>query len=194
MNVPEQIAGYTFGTAAVERSPVSLAEFEQLKQAVGFTEADEQALRLAGTFLPDMVEDVLQHWFGIFGPLFASYFNGPDGQPIERYLHAAHDRFVQWFWDTCNRPYDQAWLDYQHEIGLRHHLAKKNQTEQVDSVPIVHHRYLTALLAPMSSIRPFLARDGHSEEEVDRMHQAWTKSLALQVTLWSYPYIREGQW
>jgi hypothetical protein len=24
------------------------------------------------------------------------------------------------------------------------------------------------------------------------MHQAWLKSVLLQVTLWTYPYIKEG--
>lgn len=186
--------GYAYDSPDIPRSPVSLAEFEQLKQAVGFTDEDERYLRMAGTFLPDHVEEILEHWFGIFGPIFASAFVGPDGQPIERYLHAAHDRFVRWFWDTCNRHYDQTWLDYQHEIGLRHYRTKKNRTDEVDSTPVVPHRYLTALIAPMSAIRPFLARGGHGPEEVDRMHQAWTKSLALQVALWSHPYLRDGDW
>lgn len=188
------VPGYTYGTDKAASSPVSLAELEKLKESMGFTEVDVRYLRMAGEFLPGMVDEVLEHWFGIFGPLFASYFDGPDGTPIERYMEAAHARFVRWFDDTCNRPYDQDWLDYQHEIGLRHHSTKKNQTDQVESVPIVHYRYLTALLAPMSAIRPFLERGGHSPEDADGMHRAWTKSLALQVTLWSYPYVKEGEW
>jgi hypothetical protein len=188
------VSGYSYGSGGLTRSPVSLDELEKLKKAMGFTREDERYLRMAGKFLPGMVDEILEHWFGIFGPLFASYFNGPDGKPIERYVEAAHGRFVRWFDDTCNRPYDQEWLDYQHEIGLRHHSTKKNETDDVDSVPIVHHRYLTALIAPMSSIRPFLERSGRSPEEVDGMHAAWTKSLALQVTLWSYPYVQPGEW
>ena len=33
----------------------------------------------------------------------------------------------------------------------------------------------------------------HTPEEVDRMHQAWLKSVILQITLWSRPYITDGQ-
>jgi hypothetical protein len=187
-------AGYIYGTAHVAQSPVSMVEFERLKGAVGFTDEDERYLRLAGEFLPGMVEDVLEHWFSLFGPLFVSYFVGPDGKPIERYLEAAHGRFVRWFHDTCLRPYDQDWLNYQHEIGLRHHRSKKNKTDKVESVPVVHQRYLTALIYPMSRIRPFLERGGHGPDEVDKMQQAWTKSLILQVALWSQPYVREGDW
>lgn len=188
------IAGYSYGFPTVSESPVSWAEFERLKAAIGFDNEDEKYLRLAGQVLPDQVEDLFNHWFGLFGPLFVSYFNGLDGKPIERYLEAAHARFVQWVWDTCNRPYDQDWLNYHHEIGLRHHRTKKNQTDNVPSVPVVHLRYLIALIWPMTAIRPFLTRKGHSSEEVDKMHQSWTKSLILQVALWSYPYVEEGSW
>jgi len=30
---------------------------------------------------------------------------------------------------TAKAQYDQAWLDYQYEIGLGHHRSKKNQTD-----------------------------------------------------------------
>ena len=79
------------------------------------------------------------------------------------------------------------------EIGLRHHRSKKNQTDQVDAVDVIHFRYLAALIYPITAtLKPFLAKKGHSAEQVDRMHQAWIKSVLLQVILWSYPYIREG--
>jgi hypothetical protein len=38
-----------------------------------------------------------------------------------------------------------------------------------------------------------LRRNGHSAEEVERMYAAWVKSCLLQVTLWSYPYVRAGE-
>ncbi len=123
------------------------------------------------------------------------YFSGPDGQPDPRYLQAVRARFGQWILDTCNRPHDQAYLDYAHEIGLRHHRTKKNQTDGVQSVPHIPLRYLIAFIYPISStIKPFLARKGHSPEEVEKMHQAWFKAVVLQVALWSYPYAKEGDW
>ena len=41
-------------------------------------------------------------------------------------------------------------------------------------------------------MRPFLEKNGHSREVVERMYDAWWKSMVLQVTLWAQPYIREG--
>jgi Protoglobin len=34
--------------------------------------------------------------------------------------------------------------------------------------------------------------EDHSPEEADKMHDAWFKSVVLQVTLWSQPYVKEG--
>jgi hypothetical protein len=43
-------------------------------------------------------------------------------------------------------------------------------------------------------IRSFLARKGHSPAEVEKMHEAWSKSVVLQAALWSYPYAKKGDW
>jgi hypothetical protein len=188
------IPGYTYGTDQVAQSPVTLTELEQLKQAIQFGEEDHEYLRMAGPILLEHVNDVFDYFMSLFGPLFLSYFTGLDGQLIERYAGATHPRFVQWIKDTCERPYDQDWLNYQHEIGLRHHRSKKNQIDQVDSVPVVHLRYIMALIYPMATISGFLAKHGHSPDEVEKMHQAWTKALVLTVTLWSHPYVKDGDW
>ncbi len=37
-----------------------------------------------------------------------------------------------------------------------------------------------------------LAARGHDAAEVDAMHAAWVKSCLLQVTLWSHPYVKDG--
>ncbi|MCL6507382.1 MAG: hypothetical protein K6T59_10165, partial [Bryobacteraceae bacterium] len=57
------IAGYTYGTAAVPRSPVSVEEFELLKKSVLFTEEDVRYLRLSREVLQDQVEAVLDVWY-----------------------------------------------------------------------------------------------------------------------------------
>ncbi len=102
-------------------------------------------------------------------------------------------RFGQGIADLCQRPYDQAWLHYQHEIALRHHRAKKNQTDGVHAVPIIHFRYMVAFIYPITAtIRQFLAAKGHSADEVEKMHQAWFKAVVLSVVLWSVPYVKEG--
>lgn len=187
------IAGYTYGS--VPPSPVTLKELEELKQAVLFTAEDEKYLKMAGEALRDQIDAVLDLWYGFVGshPHLVYYFGGPDGKPDANYLAAVRKRFGQWILDTCTRPYDQTWLNYQHEIGLRHHRTKKNQTDKVRSVPNVSLRYLIAFIYPITAtIKPFLAKKGHSPDEVDKMHQAWFKSLTLQVALWSYPYAKDG--
>jgi hypothetical protein len=189
------IPGYTYGTTLVAQSPVSMEEFDLLKQTVLFTEEDVRYLRMAGEVLADQVEDVLDLWYGFVAshPHLVYYFSGPDGQPDGRYLASVRSRFGQWILDTCNRSYDQHWLNYQHEIGLRHHRTKKNRTDGVQSVPEVPMRYLVAFIYPITAtIKAFLAKKGHSAEDVDKMHQAWFKSVVLQTALWCYPYVREG--
>ncbi|HEY8491122.1 MAG TPA: protoglobin domain-containing protein [Dehalococcoidia bacterium] len=189
------IPGYTYGTEAAARSPLTLEDLERLKQAVLFTDDDAAALRQAGQVLADQVEDVLDVWYGFVAshPFLVHYFVGPDGQPDGEYLAAVRKRFGQWILDTCTRPYDQAWLDYQEEIALRHHRSKKNRTDGVRSVPNVDLRYIIAFIYPITAtMRPFLTKKGHGAEEVERMHQAWFKAVVLQTALWSRPYVQAG--
>lgn len=187
------IAGYTYGS--VPQSPVTLKELEELKKAVLFTAEDERYLKMAGEVLKDQIDAVLDLWYGFVGshPHLVYYFSGPDGKPDANYLAAVRKRFGQWILDTCTRSYDQTWLNYQHEVGLRHHRSKKNKTDNVRSVPNVALRYLIAFIYPITAtIKPFLAEKGHSPDKVDKMHQAWFKSVTLQVALWSYPYAKDG--
>ncbi len=121
------IAGYTFGAADLEPSPVSVADVRQLEATLLWTEEDDRHLRMAGEVLADQVDAVLDVWYGYVGahPHLLHYFTGPDGQPVRDYLERVRARFAQWVRDVCDRPRDQAWLDYQHEIALRHTREKK---------------------------------------------------------------------
>jgi hypothetical protein len=189
------ILGYTYGSAEVAHSPLTQADFDLLRQTVLWSDADERYLRMAGEALRDQVDDVMDLWYGFVGshPHLVAYFAGADGQPIPEYLERVRQRFGQWILDTCNRPYDQDWLDYQHEIALRHHRAKKNQTDGVPAAPIIPLRYLIAFIVPITAtIKQFLAAKGHTPEDVEGMHAAWFKSVVLQVTLWSQPYAGAG--
>jgi hypothetical protein len=186
------IPGYTYGTSQVAPSPLTLEDVDNLKKAVLFTEEDERYLRMAGEVLADQVEDILDVWYGFVGshPHLVYYFTDGKGNANAEYLAAVRKRFGQWILDTCNRPYDRNWLDYAHEIGLRHHRTKKDKTDGVNSVPVVSYRYMVAFIYPITAtIKPFLAKKGHSAEEVEKMHQAWFKSVVLQVALWSAPYV-----
>ncbi|MGB9688791.1 protoglobin domain-containing protein [Thermogutta sp.] len=190
-----QIPGYTYGTTQVPRSPLSLEDLENLKKALLFGPEDEKYLHLAGEVLKDQIEQILDLWYGFVGshPHLLHYLTDGKGNPNSEYLAAVRKRFGQWILDTCNRPYDQAWLDHAYEIGLRHHRTKKNATDGVNAVPHVDFRYLVTFIYPITvTIKPFLAKKGHSPEEVEKMHQAWFKSVVLQVALWSLPYVREG--
>jgi hypothetical protein len=51
--VSEHIPGYSYGTAEVARSPVSMRELDDLKISAGFTDEDQRYLRLAGEVLRD---------------------------------------------------------------------------------------------------------------------------------------------
>jgi hypothetical protein len=60
---------------------------------------------------------------------------------------------------------------------------------------VVPLRYLIAFTAPaVIGIRPFLASMGHDADAVDRMQHAWTKSVLLQIALWSRPYTSDRLW
>jgi hypothetical protein len=192
-----QIAGYTYGTSVISPSPISQEEFRYLKQTVLFSEEDKQYLRMAGSILQKQTDTILNLWYNFIGcyPYLIQYSGKPnDKEPDSAFLGAVRQRFKQWILNTCNREYDQAWLDYQHEIGLRHHLTKKNQTDQVQPVPMIPLRYLIAFIYPITAtIKDFLANQGHDIEAVEKIHQAWFKSIVLQVTLWSYPYTNPWQ-
>jgi hypothetical protein len=190
-----KIPGYTFGDASLARSPVSLADFELMKQSALFTAGDIEALRLSEPVVRPQVDAILDVWYGFIGgtPHLVSTFSSAAGEPSAAYLVAVRKRFGQWILDTARAEYDQRWLDYQHEIGLRHHRIKKNLTDQAQASAIVPFRHLFLVIAPViETLKPFLAKGGHSSEDVTRMHTAWLKSCLLQLTLWTRPYVAEA--
>ncbi len=190
------IPGYTYGTVAVARSPLSLDDLELLKKTLLFTEDDTRALRQSYDVLKDQVDAVLDVWYGFVAsnPHLVHFFTRTgDGQPDAGYLDAVRKRFAQWVLDTAQANYNQDWLNYQFEIGRRHHRTAKNQTDRVHAVAHIPFRYLPTLIYPITAtLKPFMSKKGHSAEEVERMHQAWIKSVLLQITLWSQPYVKEG--
>jgi hypothetical protein len=190
--VSDHIPGYSYGTAEVAKSPISMRELQDLKASVGFTEQDQQYLRLAGEVLADQTKQIVEHWRSriIAGiPNLARHSRTPEGDPIPQYLANSNLRFQQWILDTCLRPYDQDWINYQQEIALRHTTLKKNKVDGVQSTPYVPLRDVIAFIAVMNqTIKPYLAAKGNSVEEIEKMHQAWCKSIQLQLALWAAPY------
>jgi len=56
-------------------------------------------------------------------------------------------------------------------------------------------RYIIAFIYPLTAtMRDFLAKKGHSNDQVEAMHQAWFKAVTLQAALWARPYVRNGLW
>jgi protoglobin len=190
------ISGYTYGQPQLAHSPVSLEELDLLKKTVLFTEDDVRYLRMSHDVLKDQTQQVLDVWYGFVAsnPHLVYYFSRKsDGEPDRSYLATVRERFTQWILDTSAANYDQKWLDYQFEIGRRHHRTAKNRTDGVSSVDNINYRYLPALMYPITmTLKPFLAKKGHSASDVEKMHQAWIKSVLLQVILWSQPYVKDG--
>jgi hypothetical protein len=189
------IPGYSYGTDEVARSPVSLDELELLKATLLLGDDDLAALRRSGEVLAGRVEEILDVWYGFVGanPHLLAAFSDPDGQPDQAYLAAVRRRFGRWILDTARAELDQTWLDYQHEIGLRHHRTGKNRTDGARAADHIPLRYILALLVPITTtLKPFLAEGGAAPDEVEAMHQAWVKAVLLQVILWSHPYVRDG--
>jgi hypothetical protein len=194
---PDQIRGYTYGTAEAATSPLTLEDLDRLKAAVGLTAGDEDALRDAAAILADQADDMVTAWRAQLReqPWLGGYTGHPDGTPNPEYGAASKPRFDRWIIDACTRPFDQAWLDYQHEIGQRHTRAKKNQTDHADSLDHIPMRYLLAFTAVVvTSSRGYLAANGASADEIERMHAAFTKSVMLHVTVWTRPYVDAANW
>ena len=193
--IETDIPGYTYGTDAVPRSPVSLEELQLLQSTLLLGEDDLIALRRSGDLLAPQVEAILDVWYGFVGanPHLLAAFTGPEGQPDQAYLAAVRRRFGRWILDTARAEFDQAWLDYQHEIGVGHTRNGKNRTDGVQAADHIPLRYVLALLIPITTtLKPFLADAGATADEVEAMNQAWVKAVLLQVILWSQPYVRDG--
>jgi hypothetical protein len=188
------IKGYSYGH--VGESPFSLTDLENLKKTVMFTEEDNRFLKMAGEVLVPQSDAILDLWYGFVAaqPHLLYYFSNSGGIPDQNYLARVRPRFAQWISDLCFKNYDQDWLDYQYEIALRHHSSKKNKTDNADAAPIIHLRYLTAFIYPITAtIKQFLGHHDNTQDEIDKMHNAWFKAVTITATLWTYPYVKEGQ-
>lgn len=191
------VPGYTYGRDSVAKSPLTMKDLDALKRSMLFTDEDIRYLRMSKSILADQTAAILDVWYSFVAstPELVYFFGNKDtGKPEAEYLARVRARFEQWILDTAEANYDQKWLDYQHEIALRHHSAKKNQTDNAPSVPIVNYRYIPALTIPVTTtLKPFLAKKGASPEDVEKMHAAWVKAVLLQSILWGQPYIRDGE-
>jgi Protoglobin len=77
------VPGYTYGTDAVPRSPVSLQELELLQATLLLGEDDLAALRRSSDILAPQVEEILDVWYGFVGanPHLLAAFSNAQGEP-----------------------------------------------------------------------------------------------------------------
>jgi hypothetical protein len=190
------VSGYDYGSAQTARSPVSAEELRQLEETVGWTADDEQLLQKHAALFEAQAENMVDSWRTVIGAQshLAKAFFSPDGNPDDEYKAAVKRRFVQWVVDVATRPHDQAWLNYQEEIGLRHTPAKKNKTDGRHTPPLVPLRYLLGFVPVVSPVRHFFEGAVRDRSEVDAIERAWTKAVHLHVTLWARPFTRDGFW
>ncbi|WP_158792065.1 protoglobin domain-containing protein [Granulicella sp. L60] len=186
------IPGYNYGDREVARSPLSDEELEQLKSGAGFTEEDVHHLQMAGEVLRDQTEEIVRRWRSdiiAHIPHLAKHSRALDGGLLPDYLAKSNKRFEQWILDTCFRPYDRTWLDYQHEIGLRHTVARKNQVDRVSSTPEVPFRDVLSFIPVINeTMKKYLAKKDHPAEDVEKMYRSWSKSTLLQMAIWTKAY------
>ncbi len=188
-------AGYRYGDQSLAMAPYTLEDLELLKKTVLFTAEDVKWLRASRDVLEPQAEAVLDTWYGFVGstPHLLYYFQNKRGKPDAEYLARVRERFRQWILDTADANYDQDWLNYQYEIARRHHRVGKNRTDGATGPDHIPARYVVGLLYPVTvTLKPFLANSDHSPAEIEAMHQAWTKSVLMQVILWSEPYMNRG--
>jgi len=195
-NAPN-IPGYSYGSTDVPLSPVAMDELRKLEAAAGWTPEDAGWLRVAADILVPQAEAMVDRWREAIAsqPALVLSFLDAQGKPDENYKAAVKRRFVRWVSDVCLRPHDQEWLNYQEEIGLRHTPAKKNRTDGGHTPPIVPQRYLIGFTAiVITSARDFLAATLKPQCEIDRMQDAWTRAVLLNIALWCRPYSVPGTW
>ena len=190
------IRGYDFGSAQSAKSPVPAEQLRQLEQTLGWTTGDEQLLNRHAALFETQAEKMVDSWRAVIAsqPHLAQWFFAPDGKPDDEYKAAVKSRFVQWVVDVATRPHDQAWLDYQEEIGLRHTPEKKNKTDGRPTPPLVPLRYLLAFVPVVTSVRHFFESAVPDRTQLDAIERAWTKAVHLHITLWARPFTRDGLW
>lgn len=192
------IPGYRLHDPALPPATLTATDLGRMKQAVLLGDGDIAALRRSHALLASRTDEILDVWYGFVGAhdfLLASFTDTHSGQPLGDYLGRVRARFGQWILDTAKAEFDVDWLAWQLEIGRRHHRVGKNVTDGAHAPALVPYRYLPLLAQPIvDTLRPFLAVEGISRDDADAMQNAWRKAVLLQVTLWSQPYILDGDY
>lgn len=188
------LPGYDYGASSVARSPVTLVELRELCELIRFGDEDARRLNAIGDVLEPRLMAFMEQLMQWTGPVALLSVTNDSGDIDQPYLEAAHARFAQGFLDTCRRSFDQAWLDYQHEIGLRHHRTKKNRTDSATAAAHIPFRWMVAFLEPtVETMRAFL-KPWVPADDLDALVAAWRKAMLLEVVLYSRAYVPDDDW
>jgi hypothetical protein len=189
-------AGYAYDTNEEVASPATMRELEQLKDTITMDAEDTRSLRMAGDVLQSQTDSIINAWFGVISatPHLACFFKDGNGKTDDAFKAGIKEQCKQWISDVCFRSYDQEWLKTHLKTGLfilpKQEAAQNGKQRQ--EIPL---RYIIAFAAAINdTIKPFLARKGHSLSVIEKMHKAWCKAVMLHVALWSRGYCEEGRW
>ena len=136
------IPGYAYGDRSLPAAPITLDELDLIWASVLFTDDDRKALQMSRAVLEPHIEELVGLWYGFVGanPHLLASFSSASGEVDSRYLERVRARFEQWVLDTADADYDQSWLDYQFEIGRRHHRVGKNVADDANAVDHIKFR------------------------------------------------------
>ncbi len=178
------------GRHAPPLSPPAAEELDLLKQMVLFSADDERALGRVWKVLAGRSDDYLDVLLGLTAahPRLQRALTGLDGDLPAARLETARAGFRRWLATTCARPYDPSWV-----ARLYAAVGADEAGGWGGAAP--GFRYLNLLVYPLTAtVRPFLAGGGHDGGDIERMHQAWMKSMILQATLLGRGYVPEERW
>jgi hypothetical protein len=63
--VADEIPGYDYGSPNIAKSPITVQEFEVLKESATFGKENEPWLRVAGEVLADQTKALVEKWRGL---------------------------------------------------------------------------------------------------------------------------------
>ena len=192
----KDLPGYNPGSPEVAKSPITLEELNDLKATCLFTDEDMIYLRLSYDVLKDQAEDLVTCGVASSRSMSTSPAMAWIGRRANRTRNTPR-LSASVTPSGCSIPREPNTTKHGSIISMRSVYAtigkKKNVTDHANAATHIRGRdligFAAATVAPM---RPYLEKGGHSAETVQRMQDAWWKSMILQVTLWSQAYMNPG--
>jgi len=190
------VPGYTFGQ--VSRAPISEKDLQLMLDSVLWTKEDEDNRKVLGDIFKKHMKEILDAIVNYVGSreYLLYYFKDKSGTTtITEYVSNSVGRIAQWILDCCYRPLDQKFIDYQYEIGLRHTPLKKGKADNVQTVDLVHARYMVTFIFPFTAaLKPFIQKEVEDFVLADKLYHTWFKLVTVCASIYIYPFVKEGWW